>query len=163
MIGGAKKLITVAAMLVAFAGGWFMLSASRMPSPITNIEAEQFGATGPLDGMRFAGMVGMTGAPLNVEDTWEFANGTFVSSECETWCNYPRAPYYVRQIGNRIEFIGETRCSDNDASISWRGVVENGTIKSQFTWTVARWYWTIRKDFLYEGQLVNTGDLPTND
>ena len=162
MIGRTKNLITLAALLVAFAGGWFMLSASRMPALITNIDAEQIGVTGPLDGMQFVGMIGMVGSPLDLEDTWEFANGTFVSSEYETQRNYPRAPYYSRQVGDRIEFIGETRCTDKDASIAWRGAVENGTIKGHFTWTISRWYWTVRKEFWFEGQLVDTNNQPVN-
>lgn len=89
-----------------------------------------------------------------MKDTLVFANGTFVSTECERRCKYPARPYFIRQVGDRIEFISETRCPDKDAKIVWRGTVDDGTIKGVFTWTTVRWYWTIEKEFSFEGTIV---------
>jgi hypothetical protein len=32
-----------------------------------------------------------------------------------------------------------------------------------FTWTVARWYWTIEKQFWFEGTLVDRAVTAAND
>lgn len=109
--------------------------------------------------MTFSGDVGPLGKPANVRDLLVFAKGTFVSKECERRCGYPAAPYFVRRVGDTTEFISETRCPDKDATIVWRGTVDDDTIKGVFTWTTSRWYWTIEKEFWFEGTLAD-GDMP---
>ena len=79
----------------------------------------------------------------------------FVSTECEARCSYPPSPYYVREEGGTLSFISETRCPYKDATIVWRGTVENGKIRGESTWTVKRWYWTVEKKFRFEGTLAS--------
>ena len=76
-----------------------------------------------------------------------YSKSYFVSKECELRCEYPARPYFVREAGERIEFLSETRCPYKDASIVWRGVVEDDTIKGVATWTINRWYWTIERKY----------------
>ena len=110
---------------------------------------------GPLDGMVFEGAVGPDGKPKDIADSFVFANGTFVSKECELRCKYPARPYYVRVNGDKTEFISETRCPYKDARIVWRGTVEGDRIKGKSTWVVRRWYWTVENTFEFEGKLVS--------
>ena len=110
--------------------------------------------SGPLDGLVFVGALGPEGKPMDRPDTFVFENGTFVSKECELVCKYPPRPYFVREAGDRIEFISETKCPYKDAWITWRGTVEGDTVKGQATWVVKRWYWTLEDTFDFEARLV---------
>lgn len=150
-----KTRLSIAALGIAFVAAWAVALSIKPPR---NIHAVNTPGTGILDGMEFTGKVGLIGKPIDIEDTWSFANGTFVSTECETQCRYPRVPYYVRQQSEAVEFIGETYCLDKDAKISWHGVVSNGKIKGTFTWHIARWYWTVEKKFWFEGNLTRQTD-----
>ena len=110
-----------------------------------------------LDGMTFSGQIVRDGIPVvDVVDNWVFEHGTFLSTECAVRCNYPRAPYFTRSSGGKTEFMSESRCTDQDAIIVWRGTIDNGTIKGVKRWTVKRWYWTIVKEFEFVGKF--TGD-----
>jgi hypothetical protein len=121
---------------------------------VTTGAAETEPGSGPLDGRTFAGAMGPDGQPKDIEDTFVFENGTFVSRECELRCKYPARPYFIRKAGNATEFISETRCPYKDARIIWRGTIQGDTIKGVSTWTVKRWYWTIEDTFEFEGKLV---------
>ena len=110
------------------------------------------GTPSVLDGMVFSGEFGAMGKdPLNT-DTWVFENGTFLSERCEK-CGFPRGVYRTRREGDKITFVTETPCPKTDATLVWRGTVENGRIEGVFTWTKKRWYRTIRKDFWFNGTL----------
>ena len=111
---------------------------------------------GPLDGMVFEGALGPDGKPKDTADSFVFANGTFVSKECELRCKYPARPYYVRVNGDKTEFISETQCPYKDAKIVWRGTVEGDRIEGKSTWVVKRWYWTVENTFEFEGKLVSS-------
>jgi len=112
-------------------------------------------AAGVLDGMTFRASMGPSGKPADVEDNLIFAEGMFLSMECDRRCGYPPAPYYVRHLGERIEFVSESTCDKYDATMSWRGTIEDGVIKGRVRWTAERWYWTIKKEFWFEGTLAD--------
>jgi hypothetical protein len=137
--------------LAVLGGGWLLFAEFQHPVQAERVEAIDPGGSGILDGMRFASELGPEGKPSDVKDTLVFADGLFVSMECERRCNYPARPYFVRQNGDRVEFVSETRCPDKDAKIVWRGTVDEDSISGTFTWTIARWYWTIEKEFWFEG------------
>lgn len=111
--------------------------------------------SGPLDGMAFAGMIGPEGKPKDIHDTFVFADGNFVSMECEARCQYPARPYYVRTTDEGTEFYSVTRCPYKDAEIVWRGTVSGDRIEGVASWTVNRWYWTIENRFKFSGRLTD--------
>ncbi len=111
-------------------------------------------APGILDGMTFTGTMHLGGDTAPVDDNFVFAAGTFVSTECDARCGYPARPYTTRRVGDAIEFFSESQCLHKEAKITWRGRIENGTIQGISSWTVKRWYWTIEKDFAFQGKLV---------
>jgi hypothetical protein len=150
-----KYLLALGLLLMSLSGGWFLLSESPKTARAESSETDAVAGSGTLDGMTFASELGPLGKPADVKDSLVFANGTFVSTECEKRCGYPARPYYVRHVGDKIEFISETRCPGKDAKIVWRGTVADGQIKGEYTWTVARWYWTIEKEFWFEGTLID--------
>ena len=135
-------------------GGWLALAAGSSANQTNLPEIADTEGAGPLDGMTFTGLMGPDGKPKDVADTFVFANGTFVSQECELRCKYPARPYFVRQIGSTTEFVSETRCPYKDATIVWRGTVNDGQISGVATWTMKRWYWTVKQDFEFAGSLV---------
>jgi len=148
-----KWLIAVSLLVFSVSSIWSVTlwaSESTGDAP----DAAEKVNSGVLDGMTFSGELGPKGQPADVKDTFVFKDGKFISLECEKNCNYPARPYFIRKVGNTIEFISETRCRDKDAKIVWRGIVDGETIKGGFHWTSHRWYWTVEKDFQFEGKLI---------
>lgn len=139
--------------------GLLTLNSAASESPATDGAGSRIIA-GPLDGLTFVGALGPSGKPKDTADRFVFENGTFVSKECELRCEYPARPYFTRVDGDRIEFISETRCPYKDATIVWRGTVENGRISGHSSWMARRWYWTVETTFEFEGELVATTSAP---
>lgn len=152
----SKTVLSIGVLLAALAGVWLVFApAANLVRAETSGTAVAEGS-GILDGMTFTSELGPLGKPANEKDSLVFENGLFVSRECERRCGYPPAPYFVRRVGEKTEFIIETHCPGKDSTIVWRGTVDegNGTIKGVFTWISARWYWTIEKEFWFEGTLA---------
>lgn len=149
-----RYLILLPLISIAAVGGWFAFTQNSKPVLSASGETVNPNGNGPLDGMTFVGALGPDGKPKDIADRFVFANGTFVSEECELRCKYPARPYYVRDAGDKTAFISETRCPYKDAKITWRGTVDGDTIKGESTWTVRRWYWTVENTFEFEGKLV---------
>lgn len=110
---------------------------------------------GSLDGMTFIARMGPSGKPADVEDSLTFSDGMFVSAECVRRCGYPPAPYYTRRVGAGTEFVAESTCVENDATMSWRGTIEDDKISGLVVWTAERWYRTIEKSFWFEGRIAD--------
>ena len=106
---------------------------------------------GILDGLTFTSTNGQYGKPGDHTDTLIFKEGTFVSTDCEKKCNYPAQAYFTRRLGEKIEFISETRCQTQDADIVWRGIVDGNNIEGTYSWRSSRWYWTLEKEFWFKG------------
>ena len=112
-----------------------------------------------LDGKTFSGELGLLGKPASTTDLLVFNNGMFISKECERKCGYTEGIYWVRPIDDGVEVLSETPCLESDATIVWRGVVKGDKIEGTFTWTSERWYWTIEKKFWFNGNLVKTNTI----
>jgi hypothetical protein len=115
-----------------------------------------------LDGKSFSGELGLPGKPASSTDLLEFRDGIFISRECERKCGYTEGIYWLRLADDGIEVMSETPCLESDAIIVWRGTVKDDRIEGTFTWTSKRWYWTIEKEFWFNGKLVNSG-VSAND
>ncbi len=151
----SKFVLAFIAVSTALVVGWYELSGSAKPLHAAKVDAAVADGSGTLDGLIFSGELGPLGRPADVKDKLVFADGMFVSKECEKRCNYPARPYFVRQRGEKVEFISETQCPTKDAKIVWRGTVENESISGEATWTVNRWYWKVEKKFWFEGTLAD--------
>lgn len=112
------------------------------------------GTASVLDGRAFRGKVGHAGEDPFAEDVWIFDEGMFMSEKCIE-CGYSDSPYWVRFEEEGVRFMSESRCPVTDATIVWRGVVTGDRIQGTFTWTKERWYWTVEKEFWFEGRLVD--------
>ena len=145
-------LVAASVLLAGFVALWFALVPPVVPQG--DREAEVAEGSGVLDGMTFAGMMAPADGSDPVEDTFVFADGKFASTECDRRCGYPARAYFVRNVGERIEFVSESHCLYKDAKIVWRGIVDGDTIEGVSTWTLKRWYWTIEKELHFEGTLM---------
>ena len=109
-----------------------------------------------LDGKSFSGELGLLGEPALTKDLLEFSDGMFVSKKCEEQCGYTSAPYWMREVEDGVEVLSETPCLNSDATIVWRGTIRDNKIEGTFLWTSKRWYWTIEKEFWFNGELVES-------
>jgi len=150
----SKLVVGLVVVLATGIFGWFGLSSASNPKIADLPKDTEETGSGPLDGMTFTGALGPDGKPKDIKDSFVFANGRFVSKECELRCKYPARPYFVRSNGNQTEFVSETQCPYKDAKIIWRGTIQGDTIKGVSTWTVKRWYWTVENKFEFEGKLI---------
>ena len=143
------------ALLVGF-GGFAISQISAPPSKDADRESlASFQGEGALDGKVFLSKMGPTGQPADVEDNLVFGKGLFVSSECQTRCDYPARPYFTRSKDGAVHFVSETKCPYKDAKILWRGVVRGDRVSGEATWTLKRWYWSIERTFWFEGELID--------
>lgn len=145
-------LATAAAAAISILGAMFWDSGRTVHAESVPLESME--GAGVLDGLTFSGVLGPSGGERNVEDTWIFDKGLFLSMECLRRCDYPARPYFSRKRHGAVEFVSETECPDKNAKIFWRGSIEGETIRGEFTWIVERWYWTIEKTFQFEGELA---------
>jgi hypothetical protein len=106
-------------------------------------------ADAPLDGQQFTGHTGEQGKGDHHEDTIVFRDGTFRSLDCERW-GFGPAPYSVVREGKAYRFTSKLKSPDR-GELAWRGIVIGDTAKATFRWTRERWYWTIRRDYWFEG------------
>jgi hypothetical protein len=149
-----KSLLVMSLMLLSLSSVWSISSWASGPKGEDQVDSSNAVSSELLDEMTFIGEVCPKGQPADVKDTVVFKDGSFVSKKCAEMCKYPASPYFIRHVGNAIEFISETRCTDKDAKIVWRGTVDGEKIKGVFHWTSNRWYWTVEKEFWFEGTLV---------
>lgn len=145
-------LALAAAAAIAILGAYSWESGRAVHAE--SAPAESLDGEGVLDGLTFFGVLGPSGGEQNVEDTWIFDKGLFLSMECLRRCDYPARPYFSREKDGAIEFVSETECPNKNATIYWRGRIEGETIRGEFIWIVERWYWTIEKTFQFEGELA---------
>jgi len=116
------------------------------------------GAEGPTVGTPSAPMM-LDGRTFRVEafeggkkvfdDQLVFRNGTFISEGCKKF-GFKQSPYYVRQEGDRIQFLAET-VSPTHGTMMWKGTVTNDRLDGGFRWKKERWYWTVLRDFDVKG------------
>jgi len=156
-----KSIFLMSLMLLSLSSIWPIFSWASDSNKDDPVDTSETVSSEILDGMTFIGELGPKGKPADVKDTFVFEDGNFVSKECEARCKFPARPYFIRHVGNTIEFISETRCPYKDAKIIWRGSVDGKKIKGVYHWRSERWYWTIEKEFWFEGILVEntTSDI----
>lgn len=102
-----------------------------------------------LDGLRFVGQTGEKGKGDHHEDTITFKNGMFRSLDCENW-GFGPASYTVEKKGDAYHFRS-TLMSPNRGRLEWSGKIVGDKAIGTFRWIHERWYWTIKRDYWFEG------------
>lgn len=106
-------------------------------------------ASGPLDGLSFEGMFGPADGSSDVADVLFFRDGHFWSENCIP-CGFSPGPYRARRTDEGIHFEGMLESPDR-GRFHYTGVVKGGRVQAHINWRKERWYWTIDKDFQFEG------------
>lgn len=109
---------------------------------------------GPLDGMRFEGRFGPADEPADLEDMLYFGDGKFWSDICIR-CGFPPGAYWVRYEEEAIHFRGVLESAERGRFV-YTGTVRDGRLTADVSWRRERWYWTIDRDFRFEGTLAES-------
>lgn len=107
---------------------------------------------GRLDGMRFVGTFAPEGQPADRKDTLFFSDGHFWSANCVP-CGFAPGPYSARAVGDAIHFHGEMKSAER-GKFTYVGVVRDGRLSAKIHWHKDRWYWSIDRDFRFEGSIA---------
>ena len=104
-----------------------------------------------LDGKTFVAQSGEKGKQASNKDTIVFRDGRFLSEGCSPF-GFKDAPYQATVDGAAIRFHTETH-SPTHGTMVWDGAVKDNAIEATNVWTRERWYWKIKKEYWYRGQL----------
>ncbi len=121
-----------------------LLSVASMPADAAN-------SSNLLDGKTFVTQSGEKGKQASNKDTFVFRDGRFLSEGCNPW-GFGDAPYRATDDGAAIRFHAETR-SPTHGTMVWDGIVRGDAIEATNLWTRDRWYWKIKREYWYRGQL----------
>lgn len=136
--------VTLRAML-AIASLW---AAAATASVAADAPAR---TTDPLDGLQFVGRTGEKGKAEHHKDTITFGKGMFRSLDCENW-GFGAGTYIVEKKGGAYHFKS-TLTSPGRGKLEWTGKIVGDQAVAAFRWTHERWYWTIKRDYWFEGTL----------
>ena len=135
MPASVRAMLVIASLTAAVATS----SAADVPS--------QAGDT--LDGLRFTGQAGEKGKGDHHEDAIAFTKGMFRALNCEKW-GFGAGRYTVAKKGDAYHFKS-TLMSPDRGKLEWTGTIVGDKAIATFRWTHERWYWTIRRDYWFEG------------
>ena len=104
-----------------------------------------------LDGKTFVAKSGEKGNQASKTDTFVFRDGRFLSETCTPF-GFKDAPYQAIVDGAAVRFHAVTH-SPTHGTMVWDGTVNDNAIDATSTWTRERWYWKIKKEYWYRGQM----------
>ena len=99
--------------------------------------------------MQFSGLTGEKGKGDDHKDTITFSNGMFRSLDCESW-GFGPAAYTVVKVGAAYHFES-TLTSPDRGTLKWTGKIIGDKATATFRWNHERWYWSIERDYWFEG------------
>jgi len=104
-----------------------------------------------LDGKTFVAQSGEKGKPASKKDTFVFRDGRFLSEACSPY-GFGDAPYQATVDGATVRFHAETH-SPTHGTMVWNGIVKDNAIEATSIWTRERWYWKIKREYWFRGQM----------
>ncbi len=132
-------------------------SISLLVALILPVMAGPVGAVGLLDGRSFAGKIGPVENP-DLDDRLFFESGHFWS-DISTRCGFVPGIYEAEETGAGIRFTG-TLESDTRGRFDYDGLVApDGTISVSIRWERRRWYWTSRREIVFDGAQAATAPV----
>ena len=108
-------------------------------------------ALSSLDGRTFVTQSGEKGKPASNKDTIVFRGGRFLSEGCSPY-NFKDAPYQTTVDGATVRFHAETHSPTHGKKV-WDGIVKDNAIEGTSIWTRERWYWKIKREYWFRGQM----------
>ena len=131
------------ALISVTAVGAGAVGATASPSAVPTVSL--------LDGKTFVAQSGEKGKQASNKDTIVFRDGRFLSEGCSPY-NFKDAPYQAIVDGAAIHFHAETH-SPTHGTMVWDGIVKDNAIEATSIWIRERWYWKIKKEYWYRGQM----------
>ncbi|MDX1757800.1 MAG: hypothetical protein R3175_17215 [Marinobacter sp.] len=108
---------------------------------------------GTLEGAIFEGVLREAGATSGGDvDRLIFRDGRFISEACKEY-GFEPAAYSVSQELGGVTFQA-TSVSPSHGTMVWRGSRNGDRMEAEVVWTKERWYWDIRREYRFEGQLA---------
>lgn len=141
----SATLLALAGILVSF----FLLAQWPARSDEGEALAIPVSSRGALDGLSFEGMFGPADGSSDRPDVLYFGDGQFWSKNCVP-CGFLPGSYRAQQTDEGIRFEGMLESADRGRFL-YTGLVKDGQLIAQINWRKERWYWTINKDFSFEG------------
>jgi hypothetical protein len=120
-----------------------MVGATASPSTVPTVSL--------LDGKTFVAQSGEKGKQASNKDTIVFRGGRFLSEGCSPF-GFKDAPYQTTGDGATVRFHAETH-SPTHGKMVWDGIVKDDAIEATSIWTRERWYWKIKKEYWFRGQM----------
>ncbi len=137
------QILQVAALAIVTAGtGAATVSVLNQDIPDLAIPAGDWQPGSALDGMAFAvsGFDAKSGAEMT--DQVLFRDGTFLSVDCENYCNFGWSDYETKVVDGVTHITTTALCPDAPHTVVWHATLDGDTIDIDVTWTTRRWYWT---------------------
>lgn len=75
-------------------------------------------------------------------DTLVFADGKFMSMDCQEYCDFGFSDYQTWVEGDVVHFATVAKCPTAPHTVTWHGQVVGDQITVDLSWTTRRWYWT---------------------
>ncbi|SMY06245.1 hypothetical protein [Flavimaricola marinus] len=137
------QVLQIAAIAIAtFGTGAATLSVMNEDIPDHVVPDGDWAATGALDGMTFRIYGGDADSGAVLEDDIVFRDGTFLSVDCENYCNFGWSDYQTKEIDGVMYFTTTAICPDAPHTVVWYGMITGDEVSIEGTWTTRRWYWT---------------------
>jgi hypothetical protein len=95
------------------------------------------------------GMFGPGDGSSDRADVLHFCDGYFRSENCVP-CGFSPGRYKPWSTDKGVRFDGVLTSPDR-GRFHYKGVVREGRVFARLMWRKERWYWTIDKDFRFEG------------
>lgn len=102
-----------------------------------------------LEGQSFAGEFTPADESSGRPDDFVFSDGKFYSRQCLEY-GFEAGPYWVRADGDRLYFFAELTSEENGV-MTYEGSISGTAIYAQIEWIKPRWYWTIKRNFRFQG------------
>lgn len=104
-----------------------------------------------LDGKTFSGQNGEKGNKADRDDELIFENGKFISTSCYDY-DFESGDYTTSVEGDVVHFDAVT-ISPEHGKLTWNGAIKNDKMEATFVWTKERWYWDVRREYWFKGDL----------
>jgi hypothetical protein len=140
---------------------WYQSSAKPTDHWARSITARATEDPGPpgggppshlLDGKIFFGLHKKKGEEADHPEYLVFRDGMFFSSGCLEF-KFPPSSYSTDAEGGEIRFRAEI-VSAKYGNMLWEGTLRDDVMEATSQWTHKRWYWSIERNFLYRGRLL---------
>jgi hypothetical protein len=141
-------LLLVAGVVFAMAVGTFKFALR--PAQVTSVGTPAE-VSGTLDGNDFAGVLKSADGSIVLDDTLHFRGGYFWSAGCVR-CGFLPGEYWTRRTPDAFEFRGVLGSSERGL-FTYEGRIENGVVHAEINWKRVRWYWTVERQYVFDGEL----------